>query len=285
MTDGLDGARLVESVRGALVDGHVEALVALERSAAAVRHHTEELSKSVGAAVGTATQQLAQLVAAAVAEVRNEVDSDQRSLATAIEDAATELNLHIEKALDRATEQARATAATLQDAASDAVERIRKAQAESEQSAAGVVAAMAAERERWQQVIADADSSAERSVAAMVGAITKQADLMDHLAAGFALDVHELHKKWDARDSRRSAKDEMRTEALVKSIAGALESATAQLREETAVLARRDEELERKRAEQFVRVLEDVLSRSGVSGRRLRTRLVGSVERETKETP
>jgi hypothetical protein len=43
-------------------------------------------------------------------------------------------------------------------------------------------------------------------------------------------------------------------------------------------LADRDRELEHQRAEQFVRVLDDVLSRGGVSGRRLRDRVRQGIE-------
>jgi hypothetical protein len=256
---------LIDAVRHQLADGQVETLLALERSVAAVRAGTERLATAadtpatalteaaqmlavaVEQAVQTARLQLATEADAAVGRVQQSISADESSLGQAVVEAAGELNAHVEAALD--------------------------AQRRIAETATHVAEAVHA---AGSQAVADLQAASEQHVRSMQ---QQAADFAAH-ATGFTTALETLLERWEKRDARRDARVETRLEALVQRVDASLQAAQQQL-------AARDAHLEAQRADEFARVLTDILSRAGTSPRRLRGRVkqVLDDERESRPVP
>jgi hypothetical protein len=261
---------LLDAVRHQLADGQVETLIALERSVAAVRASSDQLAlatetpvraltdaaqmlaSAVDQAVQAARLQLATEGDAAVTRVHRNMDAAEVSLARAVVEAAEELSGHVEAAL----EAQRAIAETASHAG-EAI-RVAGAQAVRELQSAGVQ---------------------------LVQAIQQQATEFAAQSNGFTSAVAALLERWEKRDARRDTRVETRVEALVQRVDAGWQEIAAALLGATRELAERDSGLERQRADEFARVLNDILSRAGTSPRRLRSRVTKVLDDERAARP
>jgi hypothetical protein len=292
----LAGERLVEVLRDQLADGQTETLWSLSSGAQALRQHVDELVR--------ATEQLAQ----AAAEVSTEVGAQiSTHVVTEIQqgmDAARGQLKSFAGATARSTEKARSS---MEWVVSTGVERLGEA-----------TAALAAERAVLEQALSVAGEALVARVRAAAVTATgliqvEAADAVVLLEDVFVTAAQALTDRSEAvealiQDSERSASarlaslqkqvadterreqaaaDRLQThfEALVERIDATAGATLTRLVSAADDLAQRDAQLEQRRAEEFVRVLDALLSESGAGGRRLRDRIRRGVETQRTEAP
>lgn len=222
----------------------------------------DSVSQALAGSVAAAAAQLAAEATAAIARVQEQAEEAERSLAVAVLRAADELSERVEAALDRATTHGEASAAALRHVIDAGRSDLELAQQDLHDDAA-----LAGQ---------DVRAATEQGVHALVQAgqtLLAQLDAQQVAAAA-------LLDRWEKRDARRDTRVESRVEAFVSRTEASLASLTAQLAAASEQLIRLQEEQEGRRADEFARVLDDVLGRAGLRTRKVRKRVVEVLHEE-----
>ncbi|MBC7633538.1 hypothetical protein [Aeromicrobium sp.] len=223
---------------------------------------TRDLLESAGDAVAVTTQAActagaAQLeIAGADVTIRSELAS--QFLAARVELAATELTAGLSSAVAVAQGSFDRNAATVH-------RRLTRAQQ-------GMIA------------VSDATlAGIEFAGNALSSIITESTRELSTEATEFLGALDQLGVEQRQNDERQGLRIEARIQRLIERSDRAVGQLTEQLRREAEKLTVRDEQHEYFRAQEFARVLEDVLSRSGARGRDLRERVVRVLQSDRRE--
>lgn len=296
---GAQGERLVAAVVGQVADGQVEVLRGLQSAAASVRRHSgllEDLARGLGetadqavARVSTAVSddlgnRVAQLVSTLtdvlVTKVSADVEALTGRLAEAVDTSTRPLRAEAAASAQQILTQLRHTEVVLTESAEAGLQRTEQAgealtwaadeltarvgsaaellgaQSASAEDALRSAGEAVAEQLRLagadaeDRVVQAADLAVARIEAAVVAADTALAAVLEDLRA-----VETAQRRRDTDAARR-------LDARVAKAEAAVVSAAALLEGQVGELADRDARLEAERAEQFARVLSDVLGRS-----------------------
>jgi predicted phage tail protein len=272
------GGHLIDVLRDQLADGQTDQLSAVHVATSQLEREARELTSRLRGVADALEAELAAVLSEAGAAILTDLQATREAVRSVADDAK-QWTGEARSALEWAGEEI----AGRLNAATDALQ----AQAmTSESSARTLVAELTGQVQDLATVLTEQVTSA--SEAALAGLHRAAAEAAQLLANG-ALDAEERiavareqHlaelKKQIASFTRREATATERREKQVAALTArtefALQAAVAALSATAGQLAERDRDLESQRADAFVRVLEDVLGRGGVSGRRLRDRVL-----------
>lgn len=272
-------ARLVQQVAG-----DADALAArvteqVESSGAALRETVDAGLERISASLGethTAVTDMAAASALRVEEAEQSLTWAAGALDSAVAKTGVTLGARTRELDDVLRDAGTASAARLGDVGRLVMHQVEAAGRAAEDGIAQATfeaeARLTAAREQLVGTAEQAVDGIERAGRAMAEEITSTAQAF---LSGLTTRVKALEK----RDATLDARLEDRVALLVQTSEARLVAATERLEREADRLGARDEQLERQRAEEFVRVLDDVLSRAGAKGRDLRGRVLGVLER------
>ncbi|HVE74528.1 MAG TPA: hypothetical protein VNA30_05490 [Mycobacteriales bacterium] len=301
---GLSGAAVAERQRvadvlDALADGQGELLHAQDRAAGELRRQLAHLMRLLDESSGELAS-AAEAVRVSAAQVGEQV-TDR------LKQAAADLDARVEAGTGRVEAATTQGYESLEDAAGKIAQQVTtelgaqlRADIESTLTTlrgelTAIREEVASDRDAWRHRIARtmrvAETTLDNAVRRLETASTSAVDGIEHAATvarsevtagieelaatseGFRTDLEELLAKWEQRDLNRERRYDTRIARLVERTEDSAAAVTAELKSATARLEERDRELEAVRADEFARVLEDLLSRTGRSGRDVRSRV------------
>jgi hypothetical protein len=312
------GRRLVESLTAQLADGQVETLYSLQTVAAQVRRHTSAVTTATDS-LADSLRGLTDKVAAEVQQgfhalLREAHTSIGEQLAAEVDAGSTELRAASQDHATLIAAQLEATSTHLAALYDGAVARTEDARQGLEwvarQGAEQLTAAATSLKEHrteGEAALAAAGTQASEQIRTAVGeALQLLRDGVRDLLGQAAAAREEMDSV--LLDARKAAEEELialrkqiqaaehREEAVAERLQGHVEQLVARtdatvaaslthLRGVADALLERDAQLERRRTDEFARVLETVLREGGASTRKLRDRILRGMDKPKQPSP
>ncbi len=272
--DALDEVSRLAQERREALDQDADALTArLAEMHLAAEQRAELHESALVNAVSVATERVADALEALSQTADERVQHLEVRLAADTEALVDQLTSEFSLALKRSLDELSGMGSKLTSRVGGMLTEVRAHAAGTTDAAAGLAKQMAAHvQDSTVRLVQDIDEASE----ALASTVASERVALDQRITGLIDEAEALLARWGHRESVRAARLEARAGSLHDRVDSALTQASQQLAEQTEVLAQRDAMLERARVEEFVRVLDALISRPGARGLRNKvTKILG----------